>query len=138
MAPGLFAGGSAALTRRLGYSPLLLGLGWTVVEFTLRPIGLSLGLLAADCTSSAVSSALANLLGFVLVAFAIAYVNATVFQVLAGPLVVGLTNGRSVPRASFLPRPMERSCRSRSRDIRNVIRPRAPPTPLLVCLTGEG
>ncbi len=44
---GLYTGLGAALTRRIGFSPLVLAVGWIGVELALLPLGWRDGLLAA-------------------------------------------------------------------------------------------
>src|SRR3972149_6444443 len=44
--PGAYCYFGAALTRRIGFSPYLMALGWIGVELALRPLGMHCGLLA--------------------------------------------------------------------------------------------
>ena len=74
--PGIYACFGSLITRRVGFSPLLLGLGWVGVELALRPLALHNGLLAGTQGSGLVIHTLGNLAGYVLVAFLVAYVNA--------------------------------------------------------------
>jgi len=80
--PAIYAGGSAWLTCRIGFSPFVLGVGWMGVELTLAPIGLKIGLLSATQGHTTLMDFLGRALGYVLVAFLVAYVNASLVAVL--------------------------------------------------------
>jgi apolipoprotein N-acyltransferase len=80
--PGLYAGLGSVITRRVGFSPLLLGLGWVGVEFALQPLALHNGLLAGTQGDGLVVRVVGNLAGYALVAFLVAYVNAALLSVL--------------------------------------------------------
>lgn len=81
--PAVYAGAGAALTRRVGFSPYLLALGWIGVEFALHPLGLRHGLLAATQSDGFALRILGSFAGYVLVAFFVAYINATLLCVLS-------------------------------------------------------
>ncbi len=81
LVPGLYAGLGAALTRRIGFSPYLLALGWVGVEFCLRPAGFAHGLLSGTQGSGVLVYAL-GFAGYVVVAFLVAYINASLLEVL--------------------------------------------------------
>ena len=81
--PGLYAGLCSRITRRVGFSPLMLGLGWVAVEFALSPLSLQRGLLAATVGDVALLGLVGNLAGYVLVAFVVAYVTASLLSVLS-------------------------------------------------------
>lgn len=76
--PAFYALVAAFVTQRVGFSPLVLAFGWTGVELVLALLGLRNGLLAAPLVSGALISPLGHVLGFVLVAFLVALVNALV------------------------------------------------------------
>jgi apolipoprotein N-acyltransferase len=81
--PGAYAFLGAWLTRRIGFSAYLLALGWIGVEFALRPLGLHHGLLAGtQGDDGVVIRVLGSFAGYVLVAFLVAYVNASLLSVL--------------------------------------------------------
>lgn len=80
--PGVYACLGAHLTHRVGFSPLLLGLGWIAAELGLQPLGLRHGLLAATQGHGLVVQTLGYLAGYVVVAFIVAYVNASLLSIL--------------------------------------------------------
>jgi hypothetical protein len=75
-APAIYGAFGALLTRWIGFSPYILGVSWMGVELALTPIRLSFGLIGSRLTDSLFSDWLGHALGFVVVAFAVAYVNA--------------------------------------------------------------
>jgi apolipoprotein N-acyltransferase len=81
--PAIYAYLGAALTRRVGFSPYLMALGWIGVELALRPLGLHYGLLAGTQGDGLVIRAVGSFAGYVLVAFLVAWVNATLVSVLS-------------------------------------------------------
>jgi apolipoprotein N-acyltransferase len=81
--PAVYAGLGAGMTRRIGFSPYLLALGWIGVEFALHPLGLVNGLLAATQGDGFALRILGSFAGYVLVAFVVAYINATLLCVLS-------------------------------------------------------
>ena len=95
--PALYAYLGARLTRRLGFSPLLLALGWVGVEITLRPLGLSRGLLAGTQAGGPVMQLIGGLLGYAFVAFLVAFANAWLLSIASD---IRLADGQ--PR--YLPR----------------------------------
>ncbi|MCK4659136.1 MAG: hypothetical protein KAV82_06400 [Phycisphaerae bacterium] len=80
---GVYAGGSAWLTRRIGFSPFVLGVGWIGVELASTPLGLRYGLLAGAQGDGALLDVVGKLLGYVFVAFLMASVNASLLVVLS-------------------------------------------------------
>lgn len=73
--PALYAYGGALYTRRYGFQPLALAVGWIAVELALHPAGCRQGLLPFCCGEGAVQRTIAGFLGYGFVAFAIALVN---------------------------------------------------------------
>lgn len=81
--PGAYGYFGAALTRRIGFSPFLLALGWIGAEFALAPLGLRHGLLAGTQGDGLAIRLVGSVAGYALVAFLVAYVNASLLSVLA-------------------------------------------------------
>jgi hypothetical protein len=82
-AVGAYAFVGAALTRWIGFSPFVLGVGWMGVELALAPVGLHNGLLSATQGDTALMDYIGRALGYVLVAFLVAYINAALVAVFA-------------------------------------------------------
>ncbi len=125
--PGLYAFAGSFVTRRAGFSPLLLGLGWIGVELALQPLGLRNGLLAGTQGQGLIVRTMGYLAGYVVVAFIVAYVNA---------LLLSMLSDACTPNG--WPRVLPRSTRSPGRLIPSELpafllhlfspsRPRAPP-----------
>jgi len=81
--PAIYTFLGAWLTRWMGFSPFVLGVGWMGVEFALAPLGLHSGLLAGTQDHTALMDYIGRALGYVLVAFLVAYVNAALVAVFA-------------------------------------------------------
>ncbi len=81
--PSLYTCLGARLTRRVGFSPYLLALGWVGVELGLGPLGLRHGLLAATQGDGLIINLVGSWAGYALVAFIVAYVNASLLSVLS-------------------------------------------------------
>jgi len=128
LVPGLYAAAGAALTRRVGFSPLLLGLGWVGVEFLLAPLHFEQGIVAATLGNGLVVRTLGRLAGYVLVAFLVAYVNASIIEMLAGVYRLATADRRLPVRTGSAVRkliPFEHDdCRMRWA---HTAQPRAPP-----------
>ena len=80
--PALYTLLGAGLTRWIGFSPFVLGVGWMGVELALAPLGLHSGLLAGTQDQTALMDYIGRALGYVLVGFLVAYVNAALVAVL--------------------------------------------------------
>jgi hypothetical protein len=93
LSPALYAGLAAWLTRWIGFSPFVLGVGWMGVELVLAPLDLSVGLLAVQQTDAGTLHWLSHALGCVFIGFLIAYVNAALVE-MAGRVCLP----RSCPR----------------------------------------
>ncbi len=124
--PAAYAYGAAHFTRRLGFSPLFLGLGWVAVELALRPLGLRTGLLSGTQGHGPLVDSVSALPGSGLVAFVVAAANATLV------LVAGNVRLRSYRAGSSIaPQRRERSfpVTSAYRSFFDVCpaQPRAPP-----------
>lgn len=115
------------ITRRVGFSPLLLAMGWVGVEFALQPLTSHNGLLACTQGDGLFVRTIGQVAGYVLVAFLIAYVNATIFEILtdvcrtvqSGRRVVesGVADERNVPSVFT----------AKYRKFQTQAAPRAPP-----------
>ncbi len=81
--PAIYTFLGAWLTRWMGFSPFVLGVGWMGVELALAPLGLHSGLLAGTQDHTALMDYIGRALGYVLVAFLVAYVNAALVAVFA-------------------------------------------------------
>ena len=81
--PAAYAYLAACVTRWIGFSPFVLGVGWMGVELALAPVGLHNGLLSATQGDTALMDYIGRALGYVLVAFHVAYVNAALVAVFA-------------------------------------------------------
>jgi apolipoprotein N-acyltransferase len=82
LGPALYASFGAMLTRRVGFSPYLMALGWVGVELCLRPAGLEHGLLAGTQGDGMLFRVAGSFAGYFLVAFFVAYINASLLSVL--------------------------------------------------------
>ena len=126
--PGLYAGLGSIITRRAGFSPYLLALGWIGVEFALQPLALHNGLLAGTQGDGLLVRVVGNLTGYFLVAFLVAYVSAALLSAISEVCV-------RVPASRFV----RRSGSSQARycppfelpiglfDFIRPLQPRAPP-----------
>lgn len=76
LVPAAYTGLGALLTRRIGFDPFVLALGWVGVELALVPVDLRLGLLAGSQGDGALVRWLGSAFGYVAVAFLIALANA--------------------------------------------------------------
>lgn len=82
--PALYACLCAWLTRRFGFSPLVLGLGWVGAELALKPLGLSNGLIAGAPGEGTLIQWVGGVFGYVLVAFLIVFTCASLLAFLNG------------------------------------------------------
>lgn len=81
-APAVYAWLGARLTRWIGFSPYVLAVGWMGVGLALGPLGFNAGIAGASPNDVGILHWVAHALGYVLVAFAVAYVNAALVAVL--------------------------------------------------------
>ncbi|UCC29273.1 MAG: hypothetical protein JSU86_13850 [Phycisphaerales bacterium] len=81
--PALYAYLSAWLTRWIGFNPFVLGVTWMGVELALQPLGLRNGLLAGTQGYGTLMPWLGGALGYVLVAFLVAFVSAAIVSILS-------------------------------------------------------
>ncbi len=126
LVPGAYSYFGARLTRHIGFSPYLLALGWIGVELALRPLGLRYGLLSGTQTQGAIGF-LGSFTGYVLVAFLIAYINASLLSVLVEVRAL-IVQPRLVSRASGAHRQVvPQRLQSYLSHLFHPARPRAPP-----------
>ena len=130
--PAIYTYLGALLTRHVGFSALSLAFGWIGVELALKPLGLRGGLLAGTQVGDGTFLSLAaGMLGYVCVAFVIAYVNALLFAVLSHVCRKAGSGSRLASRSGddrkpVLPDGIARlACSSHSCPAQ----PRAPPAP---------
>ncbi len=81
-APALYAGLGAALTRRIGFKPFVLAVGWMPIELALRPLALRYGLLPGAAADGLLHVVVGRAFGYVLVAFLLAYASAFLLAIL--------------------------------------------------------
>jgi hypothetical protein len=78
---GGYAWLAAVVTRRMGFKPVLLAVGWVGVEAAARWCGFADGLLAATQRDSILAGFVANVLGYGFVGFLIVLVNGALLRV---------------------------------------------------------
>jgi uncharacterized membrane protein len=78
----VYALAGAWATRRVGFSPLVLGAGWILVEFALRPLALRYGLLAPSLDTLWVGI-IGRIFGYVMMAFFVAYASAWLLAIIS-------------------------------------------------------
>ena len=76
--------GGALLTRTIGFSPLVLGVSWIGVDFSLGAAGLPAVLAGGGLGDGTLLQWVAQAFGYVLVGFLIALVNASLVSLLSG------------------------------------------------------
>lgn len=86
--PAAYAWLGSRVTRRSGFSPLMLGLGWVGVELLLQPLGLQNGLLGGMLGHTLVVRTLGYIAGSLVVAFIVVYVCASILEMLTAAVVV--------------------------------------------------
>lgn len=73
--PAIFGYIGSWVSRRMGFSALILGVGWIAVELALIPLGMRTGLLAGKFEEGTLVAIVEGVLGYAFVAFAIAWIN---------------------------------------------------------------
>ena len=129
LVPAIYAYLGALASRRLGFNPLVLGVAWMGVELALHPLGLRAGLLGGVQAHTPFLERVASVLGYVLAAFLIALVNASLVSVLSAARL-------SNPAYRYPTRASDRGANLSSqtffrfpRFALHPLRPRAPPFP---------
>ncbi len=95
--PAIYAFLASWVTRWIGFSPFVLGVGWMGVELALAPLGLRNALLAGTQGDGRLLHVVGDLLGYVLVGFIVGYVTASLLSVVEG---VGVAIPRPRPIAA--------------------------------------
>lgn len=80
--PAFYCSLGSYVTRRVGFSPLLLALGWVGVELLLDPLTGQRGLLTGTQEDGIVIRTVGHVAGWTVVAFLLAYVNASLVEIL--------------------------------------------------------
>lgn len=125
--PAVYAYLGSLLTRWIGYSPFVLGFGWMGVEFAFIPAGLDRGLLGAISGDGAAIAWIGNSFGYVLVAFLVALVNASLVSVLSGVRLPAASRRYRTSRAGNGARLLPQTHFCFSRFSLHPSQPRAPP-----------
>lgn len=125
--PAFFAGVAAAITRRKGFHPFLLGLGWVGLELVFQPLGLKHGLIASTLGGGWFVATVGNLGGYILVAFVLALVNAWLLSLISSVrLPVASMRSIAIPRDyDHLLVVIEHLCKTTR--LLSPAQPRAPP-----------
>lgn len=76
-AVGLYCGGGAWFTRRFGFSPIILAVGWVVMELALKALLISVPAEMIAVSNNSVTQVIATALGYICVALIIVILNAT-------------------------------------------------------------
>ena len=82
--PAIYSYVASAISRRFGFNPFILGVGWILVELALGPVGLKHGLLASTQHDGTLAGWIGQSFGYVFVPFLIAVANAAVLLILGG------------------------------------------------------
>ncbi|MEE9296062.1 MAG: hypothetical protein V3W34_14025 [Phycisphaerae bacterium] len=82
MIPGLYAFAGAWATRRMGFSPFTLGVGWMLVEFSLRPLALRYGLLTPS-QDHLLIGVIGRFFGYIWMTFWVAFASAWLLALLS-------------------------------------------------------
>ena len=94
--PAIYAYLCARLTRWIGFNPLVLGVGWMGVALTFELLGQDNGLLAGIQGDGALMHWIGGALGYVLVAFVVAFAS-SVLLVMLSRARVALASPRYLP-----------------------------------------
>ncbi len=81
--PAAYAALGAHVTRLIGFSPLVLGVGWMLVQLALHPLALRYGLPAETQSGGILLEVIGRVFGYVLVAFVVAFASAWLLAIAA-------------------------------------------------------
>jgi apolipoprotein N-acyltransferase len=76
--PAIYIYLGARLTRCIGYTPIVLAVGWILAELALQPVNFHYGLLATTQSDGGLMRIVGGVLGYIFVAFLIAFANAQI------------------------------------------------------------
>lgn len=128
-APACHAAFGSWLTRFVGFSPLVLGVTWFGVEFSLFAAGLPRGLFSGAPEETAILGAISHGLGVFFVGFLAAYVSATLVRAISVVTLPGAPAGVFVRSANHcLTIVAAQVRRVPTQTDRHSIHTRAPPT----------
>ena len=127
LTPAVYGFAGSWLTRRVGFSPFVLGVGWIGVELALQPLGFRYGILASTQGDCWFLQVVGDLFGYLLVSFAAALFTAWLVAFVLH-LATALVAERPIPAccACCVTRLRERLVNLCER-IAHSLRPRAPP-----------
>jgi apolipoprotein N-acyltransferase len=125
--PALYTGLCAWLTRRIGFNPFVLGVAWMGVELALAPMGVRTGLVAVAEGGGTLIHWIGGLLGYVLIAFLVALVNASLVSLLSSVHLRIPQLAYRIPSSDFGASIAPRSIVCLSLFATCPSRPRAPP-----------
>lgn len=125
--PAIYTGSAAWLSRRIGFSPFVLGVGWMGVELALGQAGLRTGLLSLATGGGGVLHWLGEVLGWILVCFLFALLNAWVVVALHGVQLSSGEQPRPISSADYIPLLFAQTFMGFPLYAVAASRPRAPP-----------
>jgi hypothetical protein len=133
--PAIYAYLASRLTRSIGFSALVIGVGWMAVELAFSLLGVRGGLVGATGAGISIFQWVGRTLGCVFVAFLIAFLSASLVSLLS---TVRLSFPQSWHWLRLRPRqtvPANHTCLCFPIWVLNPLQPRAPPWPCLTTRT---
>ena len=79
-----YTGLGTVFTRRYGFSPLALALGWIAIELVTHPLGLTRCLVPGVAGDGPLTRLITDIFGYAFVGFIVAYINAVLLSVAWG------------------------------------------------------
>ena len=127
LAPAAYGFAGSWLTRRVGFSPFVLGVGWVGVELALHPLGFRYGILASTQGEGWLLQVFGHVFGYLLVSFGVAFCTAWLVAVVL-QLATSLVAERPVPAGGACCVIRLRDCLAYlCKQIEHSLQPRAPP-----------